>query len=420
MTNEEYSYEVTPWRNDQWFTSPWNFDGRVKDMWQFADDLVIHDVTLRDGEQQSRVAFNKDQKIAIFEKLAEVGIKRIEAGMPAVSRDDYEAIEGMLKLGLEPDIFAFARCMVSDAKLCADLGCKGVILEIPANELLIKYGYRWETQKAIDAAVEATQYAHERGLYVDLFLIDFSRANYDYATKFIDAVNRDGYFDAVTCVDTQGTLHPLGAYYMIRTMKERYPDKKVEFHGHDDFGIGSANTIMAAAAGANAIHTSVAAIGERAGNVSYEDVVMTLKCMFDKDLGIDISKLCETADFVLDLAHSHCRPNRGIIGPVISEMEAGLPIGWFERLKHIDPLILFPYRFPMTGHKDITYTIGKGSGAPTIRYYLNEMGLPVDNDDFVKELNAAVKTQSMMMTHSLSVPQFQKLARKIYAKYENN
>lgn len=415
--SEEYTYEKKPWRNDQWYTSFWNFDPFARNLCHFAGKIEIHDVTLRDGEQQSRVALTKDQKIAIAEKLSEVGIQRIEAGMPAVSRDDYEAIEEMLRRGLSSDIYCFARCMVSDAKLAAELGVKGVIMEIPANELLIKYGYRWETEKAIQAAVEATRYAHERGLYVVLFLIDFSRADYGYATRFIDAVKEQGYFDALTCVDTMGALSPLGAYCMVRAMKERYPDKKIEFHSHDDFGMGSANTVMAAVAGADVLHTSVAAMGERAGNTSYEDVVMTLKMMFDQDLGLDLSKLCETADFVTDLAHAPCRANRGIIGPVISEMEAGLPIGWFERIKHVDPLILFPYRFPITGHKDITYTIGKGSGAPTIKFYLKEMGLPADNDDFVKELNAEVKRMSMMMTHSLSVPQFQELARKIYKKY---
>ena len=413
----DYHYEKKPWRNDQWYTSFWNFDLRAREMCHFADEIKIHDVTLRDGEQQSRVAFTKEQKIAIAEKLDEVGVHRIEAGMPAVSQDDYEAIEEMLKKNLNADIFCFARCMVSDAKLAADLGVKGVVMEIPANELIIKYGYGWETEKAIAAAVEATRYAHERGLYVVLFLIDFSRADFDYATKFIDAVNEKGYFDALACVDTLGALSPLGAYFMVRTVKERYPDKKIEFHAHDDFGIGSASTVMAAAAGADVLHTTVAAMGERAGNVSYEDVVMTLKTMFDKELGLNISKICETANFVMDLAHSPCRPNRGIIGPVISEMESGLPIGWYERIKTVDPLILFPYRFPMTGHADITYTLGKGSGAPTIKHYLTEMGLPTDNDDFVKELNKAVKNMSMMMTHSLTVEQFQKLARKIYQTY---
>jgi len=411
-------YDKTPWRNDQWYTSFWNFDERSQNMWNFADQIKIHDVTLRDGEQQSRVAFTKDQKVAIAQKLDEVGMHRIEAGMPAVSRDDYEAIEEMLHCNLKTDIFCFARCMVSDAKLAADLGVKGVVMEIPANELLIKYGYRWETEKAIASAVEATKYAHERGLYVVLFMIDFSRASFDYATNFVDAVNRDGHFDALTCVDTQGALSPLGAYCMVRTVKERYPDKKIEFHGHDDFGMGAANTVMACVAGADVIHTSVASMGERAGNVSYEDVAMTLKCMFDKDLRINFDKICDTADFVMDLAHSPCRPNRGIIGPVISEMESGLPIGWYERIKTVDPLILFPYRFPMTGHKDITYTLGKGSGGPTIKHYLVELGLPTDNDEFVKELNVAVKNMSMMMTHSITVPQFQELARKIYTKYQ--
>ena len=108
----DYHYEKKPWRNDQWYTSFWNFDLRAREMCHFADEIKIHDVTLRDGEQQSRVAFTKEQKIAIAEKLDEVGVHRIEAGMPAVSQDDYEAIEEMLKKNLNADIFCFARCMV--------------------------------------------------------------------------------------------------------------------------------------------------------------------------------------------------------------------------------------------------------------------------------------------------------------------
>ena len=407
-----------PWRNDKWYTSFWNFDEKVKDFYKFSKNIKFHDVCLRDGEQQPGLLFNKDQKIAIAEKLAEVGIQRIEAGMPVVSKQDEDAIREIAKRNLGPEIFTFARCMVQDAQLAIDLGASGIIMEIPANELLIKHGYKWDTQKAIDAAVAATKYASDHGLYVVLFLIDFSRADFEYSTRFIDAVNKDGYFDALACVDTMGVLNPLGAYRMVEVMKEKYKGKKIEFHGHDDFGLGSANTVMALAAGADVVHTTISAIGERAGNVAYEDVAMSLLTMFGVDTGLNYEKIYPTSRFLLDLAGIECRPNKGIVGPDISKMAAGLVVGWYENIKNVDPLILFPYRFPMTGHPDVSYVIGKHSGIPTIVYYLKQIGLPYEDKELNQKIVNAVKEKAYDKGTILNIDEFAVIAKSI-VKGEN-
>ena len=101
----------TPWKTDKWFTSPWNFVDEVKATHNFSKRIQFHDVSLRDGEQQTRLVFTKDQKVALAEKMAEAGMHRIEAGMPAVSPQDAEAIKEIVKRNLGPQIFAFARCM---------------------------------------------------------------------------------------------------------------------------------------------------------------------------------------------------------------------------------------------------------------------------------------------------------------------
>ncbi len=82
-----------PWKTKDWYVSPWNFIPQVTNNFSFQDEIKIHDVTLRDGEQQAGVEFNKDDKLRIAEKLAEVGVHRIEAGMPAVSKQDEAAIK---------------------------------------------------------------------------------------------------------------------------------------------------------------------------------------------------------------------------------------------------------------------------------------------------------------------------------------
>src|SRR5512146_677026 len=105
-----------PWNTDLWFTSPWNFDPDVRAQLKFDARPRLHDVTLRDGEQQAGVVFSRDDKVRIAEQLAEVGVHRLEAGMPVVSKSDEAAIREIVKR-LEPtgtQVFSFARCMVDD------------------------------------------------------------------------------------------------------------------------------------------------------------------------------------------------------------------------------------------------------------------------------------------------------------------
>ncbi|MBT3434920.1 MAG: pyruvate carboxyltransferase, partial [Nitrospinaceae bacterium] len=154
-----------PWNTDMWFTSPWNFDKEVRDQVNFDPSPKLHDVTLRDGEQQTGVLFTKDDKIRIAEALAEVGVHRIEAGMPVVSKPDEEAIKEIVKRleGSDTEVFSFARCMVDDVKRSVDTGVKGIVMEVPSSTHIIERAYKWDLNKAIDTSIKATQYPKENG-----------------------------------------------------------------------------------------------------------------------------------------------------------------------------------------------------------------------------------------------------------------
>jgi hypothetical protein len=128
-----------PWKTDKWFTSPWCYLPEVRKNDTFASKIKIHDVTLRDGEQQTAVVFRREEKVAIAKQLDALGIHRIEAGMPAVSPQDKAAISDIAALGLKAEIFAFARCIPEEIKVVKDVGCKGVVVEIPA-EVVTKIG----------------------------------------------------------------------------------------------------------------------------------------------------------------------------------------------------------------------------------------------------------------------------------------
>src|SRR5437762_1505242 len=100
-----------PWKTDQYFVSPWNYQPEVTDEFSPPTKLEVHDVTLRDGEQQAGVEFTADEKVRIAERLAEAGVQRIEAGLPAVSPSDAEAVRRIAAAGLPARVFSFSRCM---------------------------------------------------------------------------------------------------------------------------------------------------------------------------------------------------------------------------------------------------------------------------------------------------------------------
>src|ERR1700693_502895 len=302
-----------PWKTDKWFVSPWNFEESVRSQLHFAKQIKFHDVTLRDGEQQTGVIFTKDDKIRIAEGLAEAGVHRIEAGMPVVSPSDEAAIKEIVKRNLGPQIFAFSRCMVDDVKRAVDCGVSGIVMEVPSSEHIIKYAYKWPLEKAIDLSIESTKFAHEQGLEVVFFPIDFSRADMKWVLDLIMRVANEGHTDALALVDTFGVLAPHAMQYLVREAKKRV-NKRLEAHFHMDYGLGIANTIMAVAEGVEVIHSTVLGLGERAGNVPMEETAMALLTLYGVDTGLKVDKLYSLARLVEELSGHKVASNRPGVG----------------------------------------------------------------------------------------------------------
>src|SRR5436190_7917343 len=113
-----------PWKTDKWYTSLWNHLPEARKNTKIEKSLKIHDVTLRDGEQQTAVVFRREEKVAIAKKLDALGIHRIEAGMPAVSPQDKAAIADIAAHGLKAEAFAFSRCIPEEIQVAKAVGCK--------------------------------------------------------------------------------------------------------------------------------------------------------------------------------------------------------------------------------------------------------------------------------------------------------
>ena len=135
----------THFEDGKWWVSPYNFVPEVRNSLELPPKVEIHDATLRDGEQTPGVVFSVDDKLAIAQMLNDVGVDRIEAGMPAVSPQDAEAIKLISKMGMKSRIFTFARAMKQDIDMALECGAQGVIIEVPIGypKLKTQFGWTW-------------------------------------------------------------------------------------------------------------------------------------------------------------------------------------------------------------------------------------------------------------------------------------
>ncbi len=402
--------DLQPWKTDHWFVSPWNYLSEVTKDFRPAKSVKIHDITLRDGEQQAGIIFSKDDKIRIAEKLAEVGVHRIEAGMPAVSPKDEEAIREIVKRNLGPEIFCFARCMEKDVQLAADCGVSGIVIEIPASKHLVELGYKWSLEKAIDLSIKATAFAKEKGLYTVFFTIDATRSDLDWLLNLVDRVATEGHMDAFTLVDTFGVLSPQAAGFFARKVLQKV-SKPVEVHFHSDFGMGVANTINAVLEGAQVIHTTVLGIGERAGNTPMEETALALLTMYGIDVGIDYSKLNEVARLVRDLAGVPVPSCRPFIGDGAYNIESGIVTGWFNNVFDNNPTTIFPVHPAFVGHDAPKILMGKKSGLDNILIWSRKLNIELKEEEAMAVLQA-VKLKSHDLKRVLTEDEFVQLVRE--------
>jgi isopropylmalate/homocitrate/citramalate synthase len=393
-----------PWKTNNWFVSPWNFNDAVREGLHFPKQVKIHDITLRDGEQQTGIIFTKDDKIRIAEALAEAGVHRIEAGMPVVSPSDTAAIKEIVKRNLGPQIFAFSRCMVDDVKRAVDCGVSGIVMEVPSSEHIIKYAYQWPLEKAIDLSIESTRFAHEQGLEVVFFPIDFTRAEMKWVLDLILRVANEGHMDALALVDTFGVLAPHSIQYLVRQVKARI-SKRLEAHFHMDYGMGVANTIMALAEGVEVVHSTVLGIGERAGNTPMEETVMALLTLYGVDTGIKYEKLTKLAHLVKELSGQAVPSNKPVVGEQLFQIESGIIASWFQNCGNEHATELFPYRWDVVGQAPAKVVYGKGSGIDSIKAGLRNLGVQFTEEEAMSVVSA-VKDFSLRHKRLLTEKEF--------------
>ncbi|HHW18765.1 MAG TPA: 2-isopropylmalate synthase [Firmicutes bacterium] len=380
-----------PWQTDNWWTSPYNHIPEVSRALTFPEKVVLHDATLRDGEQTPGVVFRSEEKVRIAALLQELGVARIEAGMPAVSEDDARAIRAIARMGGNAQIMGFVRAIKSDLDQAKDCGCSGVIIEVPIGKPKLDYQFGWTWQKVLDVSVEAIKYSKSLGLYTVYFPYDTTRADPVELENVLSGVARDAKPDAIGVVDTVGCALPEAIAFLVRKVKSLV-GVPVEIHTHNDLGMAVVNSIYAVAAGADVVHVCVNGMGERTGNAPLEEVAVALKVLCGVDTGIRFEKLKEVSRIVRELSGFPMAPNKPVVGDGNFVRESGIGIDTVMKY----PLAMFslnPYfvgSFPGV-------VLGKKSGVNSIKMKAEEMGIQLSEEEAriilnrVKELGIAKK-----------------------------
>ena len=400
-----------PWRTENWFSSPWNYLPEITENFTLPSTVEVHDVTLRDGEQQAGVEFTAKDKIDIAVALAEAGVHRIEAGLPAVSAQDEKAIREIVSMDLPSEIYAFSRCMVDDVKKALDCGVAGVVMEIPSSHHLIDLAYRWPLEKAIDLSIEATTFAHENGMKVSFFPIDATRAGMVQYLDLVGAVAEQGHVDAVGLVDTFGVISPHAVSFFVRKTRERL-GVPLETHFHMDFGMGVANTCLAVAEGAQVVQTTVTGIGERAGNTPMEEALLALLTMYGIDTGVKTERFFDISKLVMERAGVSQPSNRPIVGEKLYNVESGIIASWVRNVGEENLTEAFPYRPGLVGQPDPTIVLGKGSGLDNVAIWLDRHGLDASTEQ-LNEILLQVKARSLETKSLLDDDEFLKIANGV-------
>ncbi len=394
---------------NQWWVSPYNCIPEVRSKMDLPQRVQIHDATLRDGEQTPGVVFSIADKIAIAEKLDEIGVDRIEAGMPAVSEMDFQAIKEISKLGLRAKIYTFARAINADIDKALECGCHGVIVEVPIGYPKLKYQFKWTWEDVLRKSVGVINYAKSRGMHVVYFPYDTTRAREDDLTNLLTRIMQDAPPDSVGVVDTMGCILPEAMKYMVRMVKS-LTKLPVEVHTHNDFGMAVATELAGVEAGAECVHSCANGLGERTGNAALEELIVALHVLYGYDTQYDLAKLPELGELVSRISGFPIAANKPILGDRNFTRESGIGVDLVVK----EPLAMFGTHPALTGRKG-EVVLGKKSGKASITYNLEQMGITDADDEAVGEMLKRVKDRGIAKRGLLTPDEFQEIVDSVLA-----
>jgi homocitrate synthase NifV len=279
---------------------------------QDARTIEIVDTTLRDGEQSPGIVFSAQDKLNIATALDKAGVTWIEAGVPAMGEEEQEAMRLILSAPLQAKVTAWNRASADDILASVSCGFSFIHISVPVSDLHIEQKLKKSRMWVLEQLRKSISLAQSFGCIVSVGAEDASRADREYFLRVADVAAKMGAI-RIRYADTVGCLQPLAAQRIFQELIPRCP-LPVEVHMHNDFGLANANTLVALAAGADLASTTIAGIGERAGNAALEEVVTALQVVYGLNCSVDIEAFSHLSNLVMQASGRTIFPYKPILG----------------------------------------------------------------------------------------------------------
>jgi 2-isopropylmalate synthase len=350
-----------------------------------TDHLIIFDTTLRDGEQSPGASMTREEKVRIARQLEKMRVDVIEAGFPAASNGDFEAVKAVSEAIKDSRIAAL--CRTSDQDISRALEALKparagrIHTFIATSPLHMEKKLRMSADEVMIAAKNAVRFARNGIDDVEFSCEDAGRSDIDFLCRIVDAVIKEG-ATVINIPDTVGYNVPEQYAERIHQLRERVPnsDKVIwSVHCHNDLGLAVANTLAAVMAGARQVECTINGLGERAGNAALEEIVMAVRTrqdIFKCDTRIDTTQIVAASKMVSGVTGFPVQPNKAIVGANAFAHESGI---------HQDGVIKHRETYEIMRAEDVGWNanklvLGKHSGRTAFRARLKELGIEVDSE----------------------------------------
>jgi len=356
-----------------------------------SDRLIIFDTTMRDGEQSPGASMTRDEKVRISKALDKLGVDVMEAGFPAASPGDFEAVKAVAESVEHATVCGLARVTDEDIDTAAAaVACaprSRIHTFIATSPIHMEKKLRLTPDEVVERAVHAVKRARNRVEDVEFSCEDALRSDVDFLCRIVEQAIAAG-ARTINIPDTVGYTLPTVMTDVITALLNRVPnaDKAVfSVHCHNDLGLAVANSLAAVLAGARQVECTINGLGERAGNAALEEIVMAVRTrqdIFSCDTTIDTREIVPCSRLVATITGFPVQPNKAVVGANAFAHESGI---------HQDGVLKFRETYEIMRAEDVGWAnnrmvLGKHSGRNAFRTRLGELGVTFEREE---DLNAA-------------------------------
>ena len=350
------------------------------------EKILFFDTTLRDGEQSPGATMNQHEKLQLARQLERLGVDIIEAGFPASSEGDREAVQKIAREVKNSRIVGLSRSVAEDIETAwravSEANMPGIHTFIATSDIHLKHKLRLSRNEVIDRAGKAVRLARSLSDWVEFSCEDATRSDPDFLVEVVETAISEGAC-SINIPDTVGYSYPQEISQLITTIKNRVKGIEnviLSVHCHDDLGLAVANSLAGILAGARQVECTINGIGERAGNASLEELAMILKtrrATFQFDTNIKTEEIFHTSRLVTAITGMPVQPNKAIVGANAFAHESGI---------HQDGVIKERTTYEIMDPESVgisksSLVLGKLSGRHAFRERLQSLGYYLTDDE---------------------------------------